>query len=203
MRRTRLVPVSAIAAVAGVLVLCGCTPAATKASTSGTEGATSSTAGRPAGRPASTSGGLVHITGYSDNDGPRSTVILTGEIGDFGEAVRTYANGRIEQQYNQLNLAFTHGSFQLGIARLEANLVRAFGHFPTSTSTCSGIVTATAKTPIVAGSGTGAYQGISGDFTMTVTVAEVDAWPKCPLAGADVLLSEDIFLTGSGNVSFR
>jgi hypothetical protein len=202
MHRNLLVPASAIAAVAGLLALCGCAPAATNASASGSEGTTPSASGHPAGRPALMSGGLVHLTGYSDNDGPKSTVILTGQIGDFGEAVRTYANGTTEQQYNQLNLAFTHGSFQLSIARLETDLVSAFGHFPTSTSTCSGIVTATAMTPIVAGSGTGAYQGISGDFTMTVTVAEVDAWPRCAVAGADVLLSEDIFLTGSGNVSF-
>ena len=184
MRKNQVVPVLAIAAVAGVLVLCGCTPAATKASTSGSQGATPAATGHAAGRPAGTSGGLVHITGYSDNDGPKSTVILTGGIGDFGQAVRTYANGTTEQQYNQLNLSFTHGTFQLSIARLEANLVSAFGHFPASTSTCSGVVTATASTPVVAGFGTGAYKGISGGFTMTVTVAEVDASPKCPVAGA-------------------
>lgn len=115
---------------------------------------------------------------------------------------RTYANGTTRQQYNRLNLAFTQGSFQLGIAGLEASLVRAFGHFPSSTSTCSGIVTVTAATPIVAGSGTGADQGISGSFTMTITIAEVDSWPTCPVAGPATLLSEDIFITGSGTVSF-
>jgi len=37
---------------------------------------------------------------------------------------------------------------------------------------------------------------------MIVTIAEVDSWPKCPVAGPDVLLAEDIFITGSGTVSF-
>jgi hypothetical protein len=201
MHGKRLVPVSAVAALAGVLVVCGCTSAAITTSTSRSPGAAPSTSGRPAGRQTSTSGGLVHITGYSDSDGPKSTVILTGAIGDFGQAVRTGANGPA-QQYNRLNLAFTHGSFKLSIVGLEHNLVSAFGHFPSNTSTCSGIVTVTATTPIVASSGTGAYKGVSGNFKMTVTIAEVDSWPKCPVAGPDVLLAEDIFITGAGTVSF-
>jgi hypothetical protein len=144
----------------------------------------------------------VHITGYSNNDGPKSTVILTGEIADFGQALRTYADGTT-QQYNQLDLRLTQGSFKLSIARLEHNLVSAFTrHFPSNARTCSGIVTVTATTPIMAGSGTGAYQGISGTFKTTVTIAEVDSWPNCPVAGPDTLLSEDIFVTGSGTVSF-
>ena len=44
------------------------------------------------------------ITGYSSNDGPKSTAILTGAVGDFGEAVRIYAHGTIEKEYNQLDL---------------------------------------------------------------------------------------------------
>jgi hypothetical protein len=130
----------------------------------------------------------VQITGYSDNDGPKSTVILTGEIGDFGQAERTYANGTTEQNYNQLDLTLTHGSFDLSIANLEHNLVAAFTqHFPSNTRTCSGIVTTTATAPIVAGSGAGAYKGIRGSFKMTITIAEVDPWPKCSIAGPDVL----------------
>jgi hypothetical protein len=69
MHRKRLVPVSGIAALAGVLVLCGCTSAATTTSTSPSPGVTTSTSGRPAGRQTPTYGGLGHITGYSDSDG--------------------------------------------------------------------------------------------------------------------------------------
>ncbi len=49
----------------------------------------------------------------------------------------------------------------------------------------------------MAGSGTGAYKGISGTFQMTITIYEVDSWPKC-----SALLAQDIFMTGSGTVSF-
>jgi hypothetical protein len=198
MGRKRLVSMLAIAASAGALLAGGCASAATKAPTAGgTSAAKAPTAGGPAGPQASTARGPVQITGYSGNDGPKSTVVLTGAIGDFGEALRTYPNGTGKREYNQLDVAVTHGSFRLGIAGIESNLVSAFKYFPSNTSTCSGIVTATGMTPIVAGSGTGAYRGISGNFTMTITIHEVDSWPKCK-----ALLAQTIFITGSGTVSF-
>ncbi len=127
MHRKHLVPVSA-AAIAGALALCGCASAATKTPTPRSPVATS-TSGRPAGPQASTPRGPVQITGYSDIDGPKSTVVLTGTIGDVGEAVRTYANGRIEHEYNQLDVVITRGSFELGIAGIESDLISAFDHF--------------------------------------------------------------------------
>jgi hypothetical protein len=125
--------VFAVAALAGLLLAGGCASAATKTPTSQRPGAahvSSSTSASPAGPQASRARGPVQITGYSDNDGPKSTVILTGAIGDFGEAMRTYANGKIERNYSQLDLTLTHGSFRLSIAGIENNLARAFSHFP-------------------------------------------------------------------------
>ena len=192
----RLVSVFAVAASAGALLAGGCASAAAKSpAAGGTSATTPAAAGGPAGPQASTARGPVQISGYSGNDGPKSTVVLTGVIGDFGEAVRTYANGT--KEYSQLDLALTHGSFRLSIAGMESNLVSAFSHFPSNTKTCSGIVTATGTTPIVAGSGTGAYQGISGNFSMTITIHEVDSWPKCR-----ALLAQTIYIAGVGAVSF-
>ena len=54
----------------------------------------------------------------------------------------------------------------------------------------------------MAGSGTGAYKGISGDFKTTVTINEVDSWPKCPRNDTTPVLSQSLFITGSGAVSF-
>ena len=59
----------------------------------------------------------------------------------------------------------------------------------------------TGAAPVVAGSGTGAYKGISGNFTLTITVSEVDARP-CPQPWSSGLLAQAIFMTGSGTVSF-
>jgi hypothetical protein len=54
---------------------------------------------------------------------------------------------------------------------------------------------------LAAGSGTGAYKGISGSFTLTITVNEVDGQSSCH-HGASVLLSPALFIFGSGTISF-
>jgi hypothetical protein len=54
--------------------------------------------------------------------------------------------------------------------------------------------------PVVAGSGTGAYRGISGSFTVTVTIDEVDVKPVCNGTGA--FLAQVILIAGPGTVSF-
>ncbi len=146
----------------------------------------------------------MNITAYSNNDGPKASVVLTGVIGDFGEAVRTYASGTSNKEYNQLAVSVTRGSFRLGIGGLESKLRSALsGGFPTNTSTCSGIVTATGKTPVVAGSGTGAYEGLSGNFNLTITINEVESWPKCPKTDTSPFLAETIFFNGTGTVSLQ
>ena len=91
----------------------------------------------------------------------------------------------------------SHGSFRLDIATIENTLVSEFNHFPSNLATCSGIVTATGSAPVVAGSGTGSYKGMGGNFKMTITINEVDSWPKC-----SALLAETIYTSGSGTVSF-
>ena len=110
-------------------------------------------------------------------------------------------NGTVVQQYNRLDVEVTHGSFQLKIAGLGQSLVSAADQLPTDLATCSGVEIVTATTPIVAGSGTGAYKGISGSFKLIVTDNEVAAWPKCPRTG-QTLLTQSEFVIGSGVVSF-
>jgi len=53
--------------------------------------------------------------------------------------------------------------------------------------------------PVVAGSGTGSYKGISGAFTLTVTLDEVYGLAGC--TGATAYLAQTIILTGTGTVS--
>jgi hypothetical protein len=66
-------------------------------------------------------------------------------------------------------------------------------------NTCSGSISVTAPVPIVAGSGTGSYRGISGSFIVTGTIDEVDVKPVCD--GTSKFLSQVIVLAGSGTVS--
>jgi hypothetical protein len=129
-------------------------------------------------------------------------VVLTGVIGDFGEAVSVLRNGTIDPGHtSESNLALTKGSFRILIGPLHAKLVQAFTHFKPNRRTCSGHVAVTGAVPVVAGSGTGAYKGISGNFKLTITVNEVDGQSSCH-NGASVLLAQALFIAGSGTVSF-
>lgn len=150
---------------------------------------------------APTGGRTVNLTDYADNDGPRSTVILTGAIGDFGQATSVHPDGTVDPDHtSRLALALRAGSFQLGIADLEKRFVKAMSHFPPDTTTCSGTVTVSAAAPIVAGSGTGAYAGIRGEFHLTLTLAEVDAKARCGASSA--FLKQSIVTAGAGTVAF-
>jgi hypothetical protein len=55
-------------------------------------------------------------------------------------------------------------------------------------------------TPIVAGSGSGAYRGIRGSFPVTLTLNEVEARPCRPSPGA--FRAQLITMAGSGTISF-
>jgi hypothetical protein len=145
-------------------------------------------------------GGMVHLIGYSLNsDGPDLRVILTGAIGDYGPAVTVHPNGTVDPEHtSELRLGLQKGSFRLNIASLDKKIVNATTHW-TTTATCSFYLRVTAATPVVAGSGTGEYRGISGSVSMTVTIDEVDVKP-CP-GGTSRFLSQLIFLVGSGTLS--
>jgi hypothetical protein len=192
MRRKPFGIMFAIAALAGTLVTGGCGSAAAR---------TPPTRGTPAPRTL-TAGGKLHFIGYSINsDGPRFSVILTGAIGDYGPAVSVHPNGTIDPQHtSELSLGLKHGSFRLSIASLDKKVRRAYSPWPSRASTCSGSVSFSVATPIVAGSGTGLYQGISGSINVTVTVDEIDVKPVCN--GTSKFLAQVILIVGSGNVSF-
>jgi hypothetical protein len=189
--RRNLASAFAIAVSAGALFAAGCASAATKTPAAGGTSETRTTS----------ADGTVHFIGYSKNsDGPGFTVIVTGAIGDFGPAVTVRPNGTIDPEHtSELRLGLKHGSFRLNIASLEKKIVRATSRWP-STPTCSFHVSATAAAPVVAGSGTGSYRGISGSVNMTATIDEVDVKP-CP-NGTSRFLSQLIFMAGSGTVSF-
>jgi hypothetical protein len=176
-------------AACGVLLTSGGVAAATNAR-AGSAPAARGTGAAPA------TGGAVRFTAYTNDDLPGATVVLTGVIGDFGAAVSVLPNGTSE-----LNLALTKGSFRILIGPLHAKLVQAFTHFKPNLRTCSGHVAVTGAAPVVAGSGTGAYKGISGSFKLTITVNEVDGQSSCH-NGAGVLLAQALFIVGPGTVSF-
>ncbi|MGH3225560.1 MAG: hypothetical protein ACRDPY_43890, partial [Streptosporangiaceae bacterium] len=79
--------------------------------------------------------------------------------------------------------------------------VTAASHEPIYPRTCSDFISVTAAAPIVAGSGTGLYQGISGSLTMTATLHEVEVKP-CSATSKGGFISQILLLAGAGTVSF-
>jgi hypothetical protein len=193
MRKNRLMSVLTLAAC-GVLLTGGCVSAAT--------GAQAATAAPAKARAAAAAGGTANIMIYGVNtDGAYFHAIVSGVIGDYGPAVSIYPDGKIDPAHNsEMELRLTHGRFRLSIAALDKAFVKATSHEPIYPKTCTDLVRVTATTPIVAGSGTGAYRGIRGSFPVTITLNEVEARPCQPSPGA--FLAQLITVAGSGTVSF-
>jgi hypothetical protein len=193
MHRNRFVPILAIAAFAGALVTGGCTSAAARPSAA---------AATASARAVAATGGKANIVIYGVNtDGAYWHAIVSGVIGDYGPAVSIYPNGSVDPAHDsEMELRLTRGSFQLSIAALDKAFIKAGNHAPIYPRTCTDLISVTGTTPIVAGSGTGAYRGIRGAFPVTLTLNEVEARPCQPSPGA--FRAQLIMLSGSGTVSF-
>jgi hypothetical protein len=193
MLRNRSVSVLAIAAFAGVLVTAGCVSAATKPP------AAVATA---SARVAAATGGTANIVIYGVNtDGAYWHAIVSGVIGDYGPAVSINPDGKVDPAHNsELDLRLTDGSFRLRIAALDKAFVKAGSHAPIYPKTCTDLISVTGTTPIVAGSGIGAYRGNRGGFRVTLTLNEVEARPCQPSPGA--FRAQLITMAGSGTISF-
>lgn len=152
--------------------------------------------------PSDTSGGNVYFTAYQNDDLPGETAVLSGAIGDFGEAVSVLPDGSVDPEHSsQLRLALTQGSFRILVGPLHEQLVTALATSTYSLTTCSGDASVSGAAPIVTGSGTGAYKGITGTMTLTITVNEVDAKPGCQPFSGSPLIAQSIVIAGTGTVS--
>lgn len=208
MRSTKLFA-AAVLTTCGALAVGGCaaTASSKSAPAAGVAPAakTVPVANNAPGSPAAHSRGTAHLTAYTPNDGPTETVIVTGAIGDYGQAVSVYPNGTVDPNHDsQLSLQLSRGTFRLDAAALDKAFVAAFlNDFPSNATTCSGSFQVTRQVPVVAGSGTGAYKGIGGSFTLTATLDEVDKTSSAqPCDGSAPFLSQAIVVSGPGTVAF-
>jgi len=193
MRKNRLVPVLTLAAC-GVLLAGGCVSAAAAKAPAATMA--------PVAARAAATGGTASIVMYGVNtDGAYWHAIVSGVIGDYGPAISVYPDGKVDPAHNsEMELRLTRGSFRLSIAALDKAFVKATSREPIYPKTCTDLIRVTATTPIVAGSGTGAYRGIRGSFPVTITLNEVEARPCQPSPGA--FRAQLITVAGSGTISF-
>ena len=194
MMKKKLLTLITAAAAVGVRAILACSAAAATAAT---------TAADASAKPAPST--AAHLTAYTTDDGPTEQVILAGAVADYGQAVSVNPDGSVNPEHDsQLELQLQHGAFRLDIAAIDKAFVNAMGHeFPSDPATCSGTVTVTQRVPVVKGSGIGAYKGASGDFTLTITLDEVDKpVGGRPCNGTEAFVSQTIITTGPGNVRF-
>jgi hypothetical protein len=154
--------------------------------------------------------GTVHILAYGDGAGAGETDIFTGALGDSGSGISVDANGTADPgNGTEQQFMLVHGSFRVSTQALDKKIGSAFNNFKPSTSTCSGTITATGTAPVVSGSGTGAYVGITGSFTVTFTYAAI--FPKitsgknkgqCNESNSAQPIGSAQIVTGSGTVSY-
>jgi hypothetical protein len=184
----------AIAAFAGALVAGGWASAAIR---------TPAAAATASARAAASTSGTANIMIYGVNtDGAYFHGILSGVIGDYGPAVSIYPDGTVDPKHNsEMELRLTRGSFRLSIAALDKAFVNVTSHEPIYPKTCSDLMSVTQSTPIVAGSGSGAYRGIRGSFAVTLTSNEVEARP-CRPNSPSAFRAQLLTVAGSGSVSF-
>jgi hypothetical protein len=121
-------------------------------------------------------------------------------VGDYGPAVTVHPNGTVDPEHtSELELNLTQGSFRLSIAKLASEFTHVVGRWPYDRGTCSIHGTVTGTAPIVAGSGTGAYRGIAGTFTLTIGLDE--DWIKGPACTeATGFQAQLLLIEGSGSV---
>lgn len=147
--RTPVLLAGALAATAATIATAGCASASSAAPPSRTAGAA-----------------RTHLVIWLVNsDGLDSHAILTGPVGDHG-------TGRSTPDRKQLLLTLSRGTFTLSTGTIFADFTRQVTRWPYNAATCSIHGSLADAVPIVRGSGTGAYRGISGTFTMTITLYE-------------------------------
>ncbi len=154
-----------------------------------------------AGRTPATSAvrGVANVVIYSvDSDGPYSQAIVSGAIGDYGPAVTVLPNGKVDPEHtSDMELELRHGTFRLYIGAIIDRFRAQTSHEPVFSGTCSDYLHVSATVPIVAGSGTGSYRGLSGKFSMSLVGYEDQETSPCRSG----IASQILLLTGSGSVS--
>jgi hypothetical protein len=140
-------------------------------------------------------GGQIHL--YEADtalDGNFGTVVITGAVTDTG----TDNQGAGQNGANLLELS--KGTFQIDVSAIGNKL----SALPVDPTTCSSNGTVTGRVPIVPGSGTGAYQGITGTLETKATAAAI--YPHLPGGRCDTGATQYpgiLYAEASGRATFK
>jgi hypothetical protein len=139
-------------------------------------------------------GGKVHVYEADTNDaGNLGTIVLTGAITDTG--IDNQGDGPKGSNL----IVLSKGTFAIDVSKVGNKLV----NLHVDQTTCSSDGTVAGRIPIVPGSGTGAYQGITG--TLEVDASEAFILPRVNGA-CDTNATQYpgvLIVKGSGTVSYQ
>jgi hypothetical protein len=128
-------------------------------------------------------------------------VVITGAVGDYGTSESVTAAGKPSKKGAYKLLTLKKGTILVNGTLLNAALTSAQ---PTANSTnCSFVFSASA--PVTFVKGTGAYVGISGSVTITLTFAAIlpkTKAGKCTEKTATQPLASTTSVMGTGTVTF-
>jgi hypothetical protein len=149
------------------------------------------------------SGSAFQVWGTPGNNGG-GTVLFTGALGDSGTAASANANGQPDPNGNYELLSLQKGTILTNNTELNEDSNNP-NRPPTTfnNKTCSATFVTTDPSPIV--SGTGAYSGIRGSATITLSFALVFPLTNatCSMNSNASPLAQYGSITGSGTVSFQ
>lgn len=128
-------------------------------------------------------------------------VLLTGTIADYGKVVAANAKGKPTAKGEYRNLELTKGTILVDIAAFDKAITDAFPHATVDKTTCSISLTVTGRITIV--SGTKAYAGITGFFTLTSNIAVIAPLENgvCTMKTTTPAVATYTEITGTGRVT--
>jgi hypothetical protein len=156
-------------------------------------------AGSAALAAATPQGGKIRVF-LTATSATKSTIVITGAIGDYGTATSEDANGKVDPNGNFEKVTLKQGGFLVDGTALNKKLSHSK---PTlNKANCSFVFGGTGPTTI--SDGTGAYAGITGKVAITLTFAGIA--PKTAKGcnfGSNKVSGGYQSITGTGSVSFQ
>ena len=137
-------------------------------------------------------GGIVHVYEYSPPTAVPGRVILSGAIFDHG-----LDHGGAGPNHSYHDLVLTKGSFEVNVGKIKV-------HQSLDTKSCTLVVLGSGPAPIVNGSGTGAYRGITG--TTQAKSGFTGVFPKKPNGSCNMNATVEIgfgWFSAVGRCSLR
>jgi hypothetical protein len=131
--------------------------------------------------------------------------VITGAIADHGTTQGVNSSGKPDENGNYVKVTLKKGTFTVDVSQLNSALNNAQ---PTdfNASNCSASETVSSiAVPIVSGSGTSSYKGISGSLNLTAMLALILPKTKsgsCNMSNSAVPVASWGAVTGTGTVSY-